>query len=60
MVILIRNFGDYDVLCEIVMELYNIFIFIDKKRVMLKYLFIEFICFSLDVILFNWKYELIF
>lgn len=32
MAILTRNLGDYDVLCETVMESYNIPIFIDKKK----------------------------
>ncbi|WP_445993840.1 helicase-exonuclease AddAB subunit AddB [Listeria monocytogenes] len=58
--ILTRNLGDYDVLCETVMEAYNIPTFIDKKRAMAKHPFIEFIRSSLDAILFNWKYEPIF
>lgn len=58
--ILTRNLGDYDVLCETVMEDYNIPIFIDKKRTMAKHPFIEFIRSSLDAIQFNWKYEPIF
>lgn len=58
--ILTRNLGDYDVLAETVMQSYDIPIFIDKKRVMAKHPFIEFIRSSLDAIQFNWKYEPIF
>lgn len=58
--ILTRNIGDYDILCETVMESFDIPIFIDKKRAMAKHPFIEFIRSSIDAILFNWKYEPIF
>lgn len=60
MAILTRNISDYDVLCETVMESFDIPIFIDKKRAMAKHPFIEFIRSSIDAILFNWKYEPIF
>ncbi|KWU72094.1 hypothetical protein AGE05_23245 [Salmonella enterica subsp. enterica serovar Kentucky] len=55
--ILTRNLGDYDVLCETVMEAYNIPTFIDKKRGIAEQAGIEVNRHSLDAILFNWREE---